>query len=266
LYCVIQEIPLKKPNKHGAYKKLEVYSFAVNGTPKYSYKYAGERFGRDTLKAYKISIHESRRVNGVVTKKQFSVTTADYYSLAEFSIWDCMIDTKVSAVAKKLNTDAESLYTLIQAKAEPLQMRIIAEFKETDEYKVKEKNENIIAEYRKNKNNFAETYGCDAEEYDYCYDIFGNLMNSDYFDKVINDYQKRCSYQRKSRSNYSGGNYNWDNFSSYLNISSGNYTEDEKILLKKFYRSLSKEYHPDKPSGDTAAMKLVNRLKDSWGI
>ena len=39
-------------------------------------------------------------------------------------------------------------------------------------------------------------------------------------------------------------------------------------MLKKFYRSLSKTYHPDlNPNEDTTeAMKLLNKLKEQWGV
>ena len=39
-------------------------------------------------------------------------------------------------------------------------------------------------------------------------------------------------------------------------------------ILKRFYRSLSKTYHPDlNPGKDTtAAMQLLNRLKETWGV
>ena len=43
---------------------------------------------------------------------------------------------------------------------------------------------------------------------------------------------------------------------------------DEKESLKKFYRVLSKHFHPDKnPDADTTVeMQLVNKLKDEWGL
>ena len=39
-------------------------------------------------------------------------------------------------------------------------------------------------------------------------------------------------------------------------------------MLKKFYRTLSKAYHPDRnPGKDTSEeMKLLNQLKNEWGV
>ena len=69
MYCVIQEIQLKKANPYGEYRELEAYSCSAwNGLAKWTYHYTGGRFERPIKTAYKISIHESRRVNGVVTR------------------------------------------------------------------------------------------------------------------------------------------------------------------------------------------------------
>lgn len=50
MYCVIQEIELRKENPYGHYKELEVYKnkWFINGVDggSYSYRYDGERFKR----------------------------------------------------------------------------------------------------------------------------------------------------------------------------------------------------------------------------
>lgn len=102
MFCVIQEIQLKKANPYGEYKELEAYSpYKVDGKPKYAYSYTGGRFERPIKKAYKVSIHQSKRANGVVTKKQYVVTTADYYSLVDFGIYDCVMNSKIESIAEK---------------------------------------------------------------------------------------------------------------------------------------------------------------------
>ena len=47
-----------------------------------------------------------------------------------------------------------------------------------------------------------------------------------------------------------------------------NYNEADKAMLKKFYRTLSKAFHPDSnPDKDTSEeMKMLNRLKSDWGV
>lgn len=51
MYCVIQEVELKKSDSHGEYKKLEVYKnewiMAGREVKFYSYRFTGERFLKD---------------------------------------------------------------------------------------------------------------------------------------------------------------------------------------------------------------------------
>ena len=265
MYCVIQEVELKKPNKYGAYKEISVDSYTFDGKRKYYYSNGIERFERPIKKAYKISIHESKRVNGVVTKKQYTVTTVDYYSLAEYSIYDCIMNRKLEAVAVKLNTDTDYLWDLIFTKVEPLQKRIESEFQETEEYKANAQNNKIKREYQEAKKRFAKLYDCDDSEYDYCYDVFGVLRNKQYWDMIIENYKARRSYHENAYSNYN--DYDWGGYSSTGSISTvDKYTDTEKAMLKKFYRVLSKEYHPDNMGGSTEEMQLVNKLKGAWGL
>lgn len=42
-------------------------------------------------------------------------------------------------------------------------------------------------------------------------------------------------------------------------------TPEEKVLLKNFYKTLAKQYHPDK-GGSDEAMHLISKLKTQWGI
>lgn len=44
-------------------------------------------------------------------------------------------------------------------------------------------------------------------------------------------------------------------------------TDEDKTILKKFYRVLANTYHPDnQETGDTKMMKYVNNLKTLWGL
>ena len=55
---------------------------------------------------------------------------------------------------------------------------------------------------------------------------------------------------------------------SYQPPRESNHSGDEKTILRRFYRSLSKLYHPDRnPGVDTGEeMQLLNRLKEQWGV
>jgi hypothetical protein len=200
MYCAIQELQLKRPNTNGAYKQLAVFTNPFNprrDALQYGYCYTGDQFERPIRTTYKISIHESKRVNGVVTKKQFVVTTVDYYTFA--TDWFALGDyaEKIVIIADKLNVDYQIIYDTIKAKISPLQEHIGSEFKKTEEYIASTKHNEIIALYKKEIAKFSKKYGCSEleYEYDYCFNVFGELMNENYYERIVSDAKLRRSYQ-----------------------------------------------------------------------
>ena len=223
MYCVIQETQRKKPNKNGANKILEAYSpFDLNGKTKYSYQFTGERFERPIATAYKISIHESRRVNGVVTKKQIPITTVGYYDLVEWWIGDCVQTGKVESAAEALGVSIEAVWAAIDAKVNPLQERIKAKFAKTEEYKTKAKHDRILKKYFAKRTAFSKAYGVSIDVYDFCYNVFGEVMNQSYIDEIIEANKRRqssSSYRDRNQSNYG----NSSQYSSYFQTASSTY-------------------------------------------
>lgn len=265
MFCVIQEVQRKKPNEFGHHPEIEVYSFEIMGKRKYCWQYAGERFERPIRTAYKVSIHSSRRVQGVVTKRQYPVTTAGYYDLVEFGLWDCIRPGKVETIAEALDVPEEDLWNLINAKIDPLQARIQKEFSKTPEGKAKEEHDRILREYHRKKEAFSKGWGVDADQYDYCYDVFGKVMNQAYIDAIMKaDKQRQQAYGSYQKAY--GGNHSA--YSQLLGSSGSAYSAEDRARLKQFYKSLSKIYHPDVNLGkDThEEMVLLNRLKEEWGI
>jgi hypothetical protein len=88
--------------------------------------------------------------------------------------------------------------------------------------------------------------------------------------KIEKDYKARQRYEQESRRYYEEyyNNYNQDSSSSYGGSISNNYKEEDKAVLKQFYRELSKKFHPDaNPDIDTSQqMQLLNQLKQEWGL
>ena len=199
MYCVIQEIELKKVPA-GESKEIEVYetTWTINGEhgSTWGWRYSDEHFGRPVRIAYRISIHESYREAGRVKKKQTVICTIGYYSIVDWGGW--------------------------------------------------------IGDYIKG----------------------GLKRKADALKKVKADYKAKRDYERRSQKesrNYYErffNNYGGNSGSSYGGNISNNYNEDNKAMLKKFYRTLSKAYHPDSnPGVDTSEeMKLLNQLKGDWGV
>lgn len=279
MYCVIQETIRKKPDRLGEPREIVAYplDFSINGVsqvPIWKWNYSEERHDRPHLEAYKITLHQSYREGGKVKKRQYSVCTMSYYDIVEYSLYDCA-DRGITAAAEKLGVDAAELYEIIDRKLEPLRERLEADFHQSAEYIAHQEHQRILTAYSEAQAAFCKRYGVDRDEYDRCYDVFGVLRNKEYLKQIQAEHKARKqatrekwrSYQEQWRSTYtsggrtgSGGGYSVPTVSTY--------TEANKAILKKFYRSLSKTYHPDlNPGKDTTEeMKMLNKLKEAWGV
>lgn len=275
MFCVIQKVKYKKKNPYGAHKEIEV---TINnwgiGDDKpgqhYSYKRSDERFDRPILDAYKFSLHQSYRENGKVKKKQYSICTASYYDIIEYGVHDA-IDRAVRHLTDELRMDEAELYDLIYKKVNPLLDKLQAEFETTEEYKVKQEQRVLLNAHSVREYEFEKIYGKDT--YKYCYDVFGELRNPEYLEKLKADkkaseeYQQRSYEEQWKRYNeYSGSGGSSNNYGSYSSDSQGNYTDEEKAVLKEIYRMASKKFHPDISKDDGSKMKFITKLKDQWGI
>ncbi len=165
----------------------------------------------------------------------------------------------------------EVLYKLVEDKMQPIIDKIKREFRRSEEYKARREREKLEKAHQKAKKQFGEQYGVDPDEYDYCYNIFGELMDKEYLDQIVRQYeQQQKAYEDRQRryQEYSRGTYSGGSSGGYSVPIRSTYREDERAILKQFYRSLSKTYHPDlNPGKDTTAqMQLLNRLKEAWGV
>lgn len=275
MFCVIQEIQTKKPNKHGYPKELKSDFTESSILGRYAWHYySEERFERPIMKAYRISIHESYREDGKVKKKQFYICTADYYELADgyFTLYDWG-GQRIEKAADALKIDPDEIYDIIQEKLKTLIDSIQDEFSQTEEFKTHAEHEEITTIYAAKKVKFNEKYQTSNREYDECYDVYGNLWNPERLKEIKEELKAKKEYERQS---YEQSRGYYDDFfrnygksgGSYIGSSCGNYTEEEQDALHKFYRVLSKKFHPDSnPDVDTSEeMKLLNKLKQDWGV
>ena len=267
MFCVIQEIQLKKPNPYAASKELliDTITWSINGVTKrkYGYKFSSEKFERPIKTAYKITIHQSYRENGKVKKKQYYVGTVGYYDISSHSLFDYVSDSRIKDIAEQLGQKTDDVWDMINTKYESIESKVIAEFQETEEYKTEQMHDDILQTYRDAKADFAEQYQCDQSEYDYCYNVFGELVNADYLRQIKQKYEAQKEYERRSYQYKKESNYN---YSSYINSSASNYSDTEQVFLKKFYKTLASKFHPDITGDDGKAMQLLNKLKEQWNV
>lgn len=172
--------------------------------------------------------------------------------------------------ADGLSVNSDDIYDLVDDKVSSLIERIQNEFRQTEEYRTHQKHKKLIDAYQKRKKCFSKEYEVNESEYDKCYDVFGELRNSEYLEKIKANYNTKKEYEQQSRSYYENnyGNYSGWGESSYYENFSNNYSHDDKEILKQFYRTLSKKFHPDvNPEADTSKqMQLLNQLKKEWGL
>lgn len=263
MYCVIQEIKLKKVDLKGNSKRIEPYEWSTGDKVCYSYRMSKEVFERDIKKAYKISIHKSYRENGKVKKKQWTIGTIGHYYIIEYGNWIgdcCRLEDKLEAIG----ISEKELCNLVYSKLEPLTERIDNEYKDTEEYKTVKAYREIITKHNSAEREFNKKYG---GGYNQCYDVFGELKNESKLNQILEDYKYRKEYEEKSRqyqrSYYenSDSNYNYNSSSSYYKNNSSNYNDEEKKLLKEAFKLLSHKHHPDK-GGSTEKMAMINNLKE----
>ena len=167
MFCVIQELETKKPNKRGYSKELKLDFIESSMFGRYSWHYySEERFERTIKKAYRICIHESYRDGGKVRKRQFTICTINYYDLATdmFSLYDWG-GSRIEVAAGALRVDEGYIYELIEKKLQPLQDRITSEFQQTEEFQVHQEHERITTIYAAKKVQFNEKYGTSGNEY-----------------------------------------------------------------------------------------------------
>lgn len=155
------------------------------------------------------------------------------------------------------------LWDMVNEKLAPIEAKILEEFQTSEEYKVKIEHDQILKDHLANKEEFEAIYGRDT--YDYCYDIFGELRNPDYLERLKVDRQQQEEYKERSYQYSKESNYDYS-YSSSQSIISINFTDEDKKRLKSIYKALSLKFHPDIAKDDGETMKLINKLKDSWGI
>jgi hypothetical protein len=270
MYCVIQEVELKKENTFGAYNELEAYysSWTMNGVEcgHYSYRYTGDRFKRPIKKAYKVSIHKSYRENSKVKKKQWVIGTMGYYDIATNAYWigECIIQSKLEEKLVDMSISEEELWELVNEKLDPLIEKIQAEYQKTDEYITNELHCDIIKKYIKDKAEFESVYG--ESSYDKCYDVFGELRNKEMLESIKRQYEAAKEYQRSYYENFKSNYNSYNSYGSYQSNKRSNHNEEDKDNYKKIYKTLAKAYHPDIIKDDGEMMKIVNQLKEEWGI
>ncbi|MDO5519992.1 MAG: hypothetical protein Q4G58_05825 [bacterium] len=265
MQCKIEEFELNQVTSRGAPKKVIVDEFEwLNGGEQgktYTYRMSSERFERTNKKAYRIIVVED-------SGKECPVATMTYYDFVDFSIEDCIGDRLIEQIAKEMNTTAEKVWEVIKEKLDDLKAKIRFEFEQTEEYLENKKNQQIIENYKKAKKKFSLELGVDQAKYDHIYNVFGELKDADYLNKVHEQIKEREKFSQNSKRKNKEAWRNFSGSSDFFGGGKSSYSEEDKDMLSKFYKVLAKKFHPDaNPGIDTSKeMQLLNEIKKDWGV
>jgi len=205
MFCVIQEIQLKKPNTHGAWREYEVTDTQIttNGITTHHYGYFPvhdtSRFERPHREAYRISLHFSYRQDGKPRKRQYSLCTASWYDFVDgyFSLYD-WAGSRIERAAEAECVDIDQIYNIVEAKISPLEKEIKKQFQKTEEYKAEKAREKLLKDYQKRKKEFAKQYGQPEAAYDNIFDVFGTLRDADYLARLQREKQQERAWKERS--------------------------------------------------------------------
>ena len=268
MFCAIRKFKNKKSSR-GHSKRIEIYTSKYEKEPtKYRYTFSHELFERPPRDSYQISIQHSYRDNGKVQKKQWKVATINYYDfIDDYSSWKEYIpQEELNELLFELNLTLTQLERMINVKLQPLLNEIKADWEQSEEFIVTREINRILEKHKLTKISFEKTWG--ENTYDYIYDVFGKLRNKDYLEWIQNKSKERSKSQYKSYDKHSKTyeeHHKTNRETPPRKKSITGYSDDEKRWLKKFYRSLAKEFHPD-ISGNNDAMVLINKLKQDWEV
>lgn len=271
MYFYIKESISKSIPKGYAKELLTGTKILENGIVINTHMYSEDRFARKPKSSYTIFLCRTYKENGKTKTKQHTVCTINYWDIAEsyaddlidmedalwFKIYDKFIPIikQIYGEEGRKYENEEDFYDSIEEITDDFWEKvkffenITGKFRKTKECQVHEGHRAILAEYAQKKKEFMQNHDCFPDEYDICYDIYGNLTNEDYLSRI------------KNRTNAGKGTAR-----ERIVYRDANYSEEEKRLLKKFYRTLAMKYHPDSNDGSHEGMELINKLKSQWGI
>ena len=264
MYCIIKK--LKSHQKATVLvKNILVFTSQYENEPiRYGFSISTEKVERPPQSNYEIFIHYTLSEGKKNLKRQIKIAVVNYYDFAKGRDWDEFLDKKeFERILFETKTSAEKLKNMVNLKVAPLKKEILTDWFAIEEVQKEKKLKETLLLHEENKKHFESLWGLGT--YDYIYDVYGNLKNEELLDWLTSFKSKSASSsksQQGAKSTYKKTN---QKKSSFAPAPAEAFTESEKAWLKKFYRSLAHEYHPDS-GGNNEAMILLNRLKAEWDI
>lgn len=261
MQCVIRKLKMKTSSQ-GTSKRIMAFTSKFEDEPtRNCFSFSTERFERPPRFAYQILlIYSVRDMNGH-RQAQWKAATIDYYDLVDEDLsWDGFVDeNELEKFLFETDLTMAQWRKLIEDRLLPLQQSLLKDWSRTEEFKTIQDIQKTLKQHEQAKSEFEEKWGLDT--YDFIYDVFGTLKNQNFLQWVQSGrHRKKNPGWQKNGPQPNGGRRK-----NPRPPAAPSFSDAEKIWLKKFYRTLAKEYHPDR-QGDEEAMILINKLKSDWNL
>lgn len=258
--CVIKKVKTTQQPLGGS-KSLLVFTSQFEDEPiRYCYTFSTEKFERVPQYNYEIWLHYLIPDKKTGSRQQVKVAAIHYYELAEGLDWKEKIQSKEwEKVTRETKMDPSRLEAAVESKLAPLIRDIQNSWTQTAEGRAQKKIKDTLARHQESKKNFEAIWG--QGTYEFIFDVFGELKN----EAFLHWLQTFNNGSKKNETSASSQYKKSQQKKQKTALKAASYSESEKIWLKKFYRTLAREYHPDS-GGETEAMILINKLRDDWRI
>jgi len=270
MYLSVQKIISKKKFQGNAKDIIQTemnYGFDGKSYVHYDWRSIEERFERENI-IFRFVIKKSFRQNGKVKQLQLFIGKLDWYTI-DFA-GDCFCeftdDKNINRIKSMFNPTEDELNDIqdkIEIEIENCVQELEKIYKKSEEYKVVKAYHKRIDKWNQAKKTFIAEYGSYSEkDFNAIYNFDLKLMNKDLLEyyKLAKRYSEES--QKSSYKDYKSDNYNY----TEPIFSSSTYSDPEKAYLKKFYKTLAKNYHPDIVTDDGKSMQFLNKLKEQWQV
>lgn len=234
---------------------------------KYGFTQSGGRFERENI-AYEFTVKASYG-DKTQTGRELLIGTIDWPAMdTPGDIYKEFLDSvKIDQIKRMFRPSDQELENLVIEINNEIK-KCIRIFKDqyynSEEHEVSKQNRRRVDQWMKAKLRFDQEYGSGYFEEIYDFDL--DLKNVDLLERIRLRKGPKDSY-RQEQNHDSGGSREEEkseNSSDSTNLFS--YTEEEMGYLKKFYKTLAKNYHPDICHDDGKAMQFLNKLKTHWNL
>jgi hypothetical protein len=256
----------------GNFKNVEPTEtrWSVNGVDhiKYGFIQSGGRFERENI-SYKFEIKNSHSGNGDTKQLQLVLGTIDWFAMnTPGEIYQGLLKkVKIDQIKETFHPsdkELEDIIITINTEIDKCIQIFKNDYHNSEEYKISKQNKNRIERWMKAKIRFDKEYGTYYFEEIYNFDL--ELMNIDLLEQVRQQKGQSDGYRHKQSENSGSSHYEERNESSSGNNDYSLYSEEETVYLRKFYKTLAKNYHPDICHDDGKAMQFLNKLREHWNL